>query len=77
MNPYITPDEAVELSTQVTVKDLNMAHDIYEKCMQKKGNEELQFGEHWAVYSAMAVIYNAGRVSGIRTERARRKKVKT
>lgn len=71
MSTYITPEEAVNLSAQTTTDDLFIAHDIYKEYMQKRGNE---FGGQWAQYAAMAAIYNAGRVAGIRAERAKRKK---
>lgn len=76
MNQYITTGEAVKLSNQCTANDLDAAYSIYKEYLKERSKAERQFGDEWVLYSAMAAVFNASRVAGIREERAKRKKAK-
>lgn len=66
----ITPLEAAELSSKYgTMDDINRADDIYKAYLKCKGNENIS---RWHFLRAIAAIYTAGRIQGIREERARR-----
>lgn len=68
MSQYITAEEAVKLSDQNTTNELCTAKDIYDLFQQSKQEADLS----WKFYNAIATVYNAGRVAGIRQERAKR-----
>lgn len=69
MSQYITAEEAVKLSKQSTATDLVDAKGIYDLYLQSRAQEHDQ---EWLSAVAIATIFNAGRVAGIRQERAKR-----
>lgn len=69
----ITPQEAFTLRGQTTTDELNISHDIYEMFMENVSSGDDQFD----MMSAMATIYMAGYVSGIRTEREKHRNKKS
>lgn len=69
MIQYITPEEATTLSKYDTFYMLEIATSIYETYILE---EKSEYGERWTQSSAIAAVYNAGRVAGIRQERAKR-----
>ena len=67
----VTTEEAIRLVRKYgDLEDLETAREIYLKYMGDyfKGRDI-----EWHCFSAMAAIYTAGRVQGIREERQRRK----
>lgn len=67
----ITPHEAAELSDKYgTTDDIYRADDIYKAFIELKGSES---DNRWKFLYAIAAIYTAGRIQGIREERSRRK----
>lgn len=72
MKQYISTDEAVKLSGEVTIGMITVSHDIYESCLKKYSALIPQWPES-CQFSSIAAVYNAGRIAGIRQERERRK----
>jgi hypothetical protein len=72
MKQYITTAEAVELSEQNTLTDCNTANDIYDAYTAKNASL-LHCSKEWLHLCALGTVFAAGRVAGIRQERARRK----
>jgi len=67
----ITPQEAAALSDKFgTTDDIYRADDIYNEFMKMKDSES---DNRWKFLRAIAAIYTAGRIQGIREERSRRK----
>lgn len=67
----ITPQEAAALSDKFgTTDDIYRADDIYKEFMKLKDSES---DNRWKFLCAIAAIYTAGRIQGIREERSRRK----
>ncbi len=66
----ITPQEAVNLRNQTTTDELNISHDIYELFMENASTGDNQ----WDMMRAMATVYMAGYVSGVRAEREKRRR---
>lgn len=62
----VTPEEAFVLSDYRTIKDVYIVNEIAEAC--KRTDEE----KHYRTF-LLAVIWNAGRVQGIREERQKKK----
>ena len=70
--PTLSPQEAVRLSQQRTINDIIIVKDIYEAY----DNENHQIRESqpfWYTLSLLSTCWNAGRIEGVRMERARRK----
>lgn len=66
----ITPREVFSLRGHITTDELNISHDIYELFMKNASTGD----DTWNIMNAMATVYMAGYVSGVRTERANRRK---
>lgn len=67
----ITPQEAAALSNKFgAADDIYRADDIYNEFMKLKSSES---DNRWKFLCAIAAIYTAGRIQGIREERSRRK----
>ena len=71
MSEYITPKEAVALSKQNTVDEICTSRNIYDLYLQSNKQET---NSDWLLLTALAAVYNAGRVAGIRQEREKRNK---
>ena len=71
----MTADEALFLSRDVSVEELNYCYELYPLYW----NNRQQFGGHgdrlWELMCLLAFFYHTGRIQGIRNERARRKAV--
>lgn len=70
-----TPKEAIELSNYRTVEDIHIAKDIYEE-IEKTGEQTLKLSpdQRYNLLCLLAKVWNAGRVTGIREERSKRRK---
>lgn len=66
---YVSPEEIVKLSDElVHVSELQFARDVYEKYKQTYPDTHFCF--------ALAAVFAAGRVQGVREERARKGAIK-
>lgn len=70
-----TPQEAIQLSNYRSVEDIQIAKDIYEE-IQKTGEQQLKLSpdQRYNFLCLLAKVWNAGRVTGIREERSKRRK---
>lgn len=71
--PTLSPKEAVRLGVKRPVDDLNTVKSIYDEHKTLFGDcvkEDCIF----TFFVALSTCYNAGRVEGIRQERAKRRK---
>ena len=67
----ITPQEAAALSDKFgTTDDIYRADDIYKEFMKLKGSES---DNRLKILCAIAAIYTAGRIQGIREERRKKR----
>ena len=69
VSPYITPDEAIALTPYSTFADYMTARHIMRAYRAAIETGNTLFDRDWEC----AVIFSAGRIAGIRQERARRK----
>lgn len=70
--PTLCPQEAVRLGKMRTVNDIHIAEEIYEAYDIK--NHQIRDTEpYWYTFCLLAACWNAGRIEGVRMERARRK----
>jgi len=60
----VTPEEAVRLGYQLTVGETNAARSLYKGILQL-----FQIKENCDFFWLIAMIFNAGRIEGIRAER--------
>ena len=73
----VTPAEASMIIEQATHEDLNYSWLMYQKYWEhEKNNANLKTipGRQWETMCILAFMFNVGRIHGIRSERARRKK---
>lgn len=67
----IAPQEAAALSAKFgTTNDIYRANDIYKEFMKLKDSES---DNCWKFLRAIAAIYTAGRIQGIREERRKKR----
>lgn len=69
--PLITVAEALELSEHIKLSETCIAMELFDAFEKKHGSASLS---HWNLACAVAFVYDAGRVQGIREERVRRKR---
>lgn len=69
--PLITVTEALELSKHIKLTETYIATELFSAFEKKHGSALLS---RWNLACAVAFVYDAGRVQGIREERARRKR---
>lgn len=72
--PLITPDEAIKLGKCITLYDIYIANDIaneYMKEMRRSPTKLVAVDLYTFSY-----VWNAGRIQGVREERAKRKKIR-
>lgn len=71
-SPTLCPQEAVRLGKLRTINDILIVEDIYEaydrENLKKRDTDPL-----WYSFCLLAACWNAGRIEGVRMERARRK----
>ncbi len=67
----ITTTEALELSEHIKLTETYIATELFSAFEKKYGSASLS---RWNLACAVAFIYDAGRVQGIREERVRRKR---
>ena len=75
----ITAKEAVTISLKAgTVTSMNRALDIIDtlRATAPKFRAWTACGDKWSFYVALAAIYDAGRIQGIREERAKNREHK-
>ena len=72
-----TPREAIELSHYRSTEDIQTAKDIYEE-IQRNGEQQLNLSpdQRYTFLCLLAKVWNAGRVTGIREERSKRRKAR-
>lgn len=68
----IAPNEAVKLSGLRTTDDIYIALELYNNCRNAFPAESNSW---WKWVRTLATIWNAGRIHGVREERAKRRKV--
>lgn len=76
IKPTLSPEQAVALYKNRTISDIHTALNTYEEFYKQKFSRYTDNGRgdtNCFMKCAMACIWNAGRVEGIRMERARRK----
>lgn len=67
----ITVAEALELSEHIKLSETYIATELFSAFEKKHGSALLS---RWNLACAVAFVYDAGRVQGIREERVRRKR---
>lgn len=72
VTPLVSPAEAVRLAKLRTIEDIYIALDIA-KAVDKSPMVICEPAE-WRYLFSIATVWNAGRIQGIREERARRKR---
>ena len=72
MSQYITPGETVKLYGYSYPSQSEAAVDIYKAFVE----DRLSKFHYVESISTICAVFNAGRIAGIREERAKRKKVK-
>lgn len=65
----VTPEEADRLSHDLTTAPLDALLEMFNYCSKSWDGNEKQ----WTFMCTLAAVWNAGRVQGIREERARRR----
>lgn len=68
----VTPEEAVELVKFNPVSDYDIVRELYKQTLKTYKND-IKSDEIWGFFFMLLVCWNAGRVEGIRSERAARK----
>lgn len=68
----ITHTKAVELSQYMTIADISEAKELFEHFFKGKSKEEID--TYSLFVFAVGCVYNAGKINGIRIERAKRSK---
>ena len=74
---WVSPEEAARIIEHITHDDLNYSWLMYQKYWEhEKNNANLKTipGRQWETMCILAFMFNGGRIHGIRSERARRKK---
>lgn len=71
-SPTLCPQEAVRLGKLRTINDILIVEDIYEAYDSQKA-EYRNTDPLWYTFCLLATCWNAGRIEGVRMERARRK----
>ena len=69
--PLITVAEALELSEHIKLSEMCIAMELFDALEKKHGSSKYSL---WNSACSVAFVYDAGRVQGIREERARRKR---
>ena len=69
--PLITTAEALELSEHIKLPETYIANELFSAFEKRHGSALLS---RWNLACTVAFVYDAGRVQGIREERARRKR---
>lgn len=69
--PLITVAEALELSEHIKLSETCIAMELFDAFEDKHGSAEYSL---WNLACSVTFVYDAGRVQGIREERARRKR---
>lgn len=70
--PTLRPHEAVRLGRLRTAADIRIVEDIYEA--YEELNRDMRYKDpNWYTFCLLATCWNAGRIEGMRKERARRK----
>ena len=72
--PTLCPQEAVRLGGLRNVEDIKIVEKIYE-AYYAENYENIARSPNWYTFYLLAVCWNAGRLEGVRMERARRKKI--
>lgn len=67
----ITVAEALELSGHIKLSEMYIAMELFDAFEKKHGSAKYS---RWNLDCSVTFVYNAGRVQGIREERARRKR---
>lgn len=68
----VTPQEAVKLSNNLTCDIYRFVNDIYVEFQNSQSAEDMEkYPDFYSIW-LMAVIWNAGRVQGIREERRKK-----
>ena len=71
---HINPAEAVRLSNQLTITDVDAARDFAMEYYKEHPFDIID--PEYNVAICYATVFNAGRIEGIRSERARKKAVR-
>ena len=66
----ITPEEALALFKHSTVEEIMRAKDLCDAYKEARPCKDADF--QWQFFNLLSFIYGAGRVQGIREERAKR-----
>ncbi|MDY2821029.1 MAG: hypothetical protein SOT37_01480 [Oscillospiraceae bacterium] len=69
--PLITVAEALELSEHIKLSETCIAMELFDAFEKKHGSAEYSL---WNLACSVTFVYDAGRVQGIREERAKRKR---
>ena len=64
----VTPEEAIRLSDYRTIKDIEIAKEI--ESVYQKSRVNFKY-ELWEQVRLLGIIWNAGRMQGVREERAK------
>ena len=70
--PKVTPEEAVKLAIFNPVSDYDIVRELYSQTLKPYKND-IESNNTWGFFFTLLVCWNAGRIEGIRSERAVRK----
>ena len=70
--PTLCPKESVRLGGLRNVEDIRIVEKIY-NAYYAENYEEIERSPNWVTFCLLATCWNAGRIEGVRMERARRK----
>lgn len=66
----ITPEEALDLFKHSTVEEIYRAKDLCDAYKEANPYKDADF--QWKFFNLLSFIYSAGRIQGIREERAKK-----